>query len=157
MSPPAPARLYEEISVTAARRANQPATSFLDSQGEIQETLTFSDLMLCAEQIARNLHRLRLEPGSPIGILLNQQRSQITHFLGALQAGLVPAILTPYNHKLDRQSYTDNLLTSLATCDISVLVSDLQIPSTEVVVLAPDTLQPTASETVAARHSVPDS
>jgi fatty-acyl-CoA synthase len=120
-----PDRLIDRIRHTAMSRREAPALTFLD--GRLQPSAyTFGELLDAADLVARRLARTPLEPGSPVGILLRTQEEQVLHYLGALDAGLVPAILTPPNRKLNAPYYAETMAAVLARSGFAAVVTDLE-------------------------------
>ena len=77
-------------------RPDAPAFTFISSRAE---PYTYRELFERTDETPNAWSRLNL-PRVPIGILLQRQEDQVLHYLGALAAGIVSAILTPPNPKL---------------------------------------------------------
>ena len=144
----APRRLFEFFRDAAARRPDADAFTFV---GPETKTFRFGELLTEAEALADAIRLLRLDHRFPLGILVKTQADQTLHYLAALAAGAVPAILTPPNRKLNRDYYLETTAAVLARCGFSAVVTDvegLELPASQ---LAPHTLEAVsaASDTAA--------
>lgn len=135
-----PGELYRVLAATANARPAAPAFTFLDARGQ-PSTLTFSELFEAAEDIAGRIVTAGLQRRQgPLGILLARQQDQILHYLGALQAGVVPAILTPPNPKLNRDYYLRTTASVLQRIGLVGLITDVDDLDTSLPCYAPGTL-----------------
>lgn len=116
--------LWGRLREAIERRASRPVLTFLDAK---LAPTTYDGATLLAEVMAlsRRLAELDLDPNAPLGILSSSQRTQVLHFLAALAAGLVPAILTPPNRKLAMAHYLETLQGVTRRCKFAAIVSDL--------------------------------
>jgi acyl-CoA synthetase (AMP-forming)/AMP-acid ligase II len=134
-----PGALFEHIRRSAARNADAPALTFI---GGRRDPYTFAEVLEKAEELAERFGALELPDDAPVGILLRTQEDQVLHYLGLLCAGIVPAILTPPNPKLDRAYYVETMVRVLARSHFAAIVTDvdgLEVPS---LALQPHDLQP---------------
>ena len=104
LDPGAP--LFETMREVACRCPDAPACTFLDA-ALTPTRYTYRRLFDAADDLALRIAALALPPRSPVGILVASQESQVLHYLALLAAGLVPALLTPPNRKLDRRYYLE--------------------------------------------------
>jgi fatty-acyl-CoA synthase len=134
-----PGSFYAALERAAAVRAQRPAFTFL---GAGAKTYTFAELFDAARDIARRIEQQGLDAAdSPLGILLRSQEGQTLHYLAALAAGAVPAILTPPNRKLNREYYAVTMAEVLRRSRFHALISDVDDLSVPVATYAPDTLE----------------
>ncbi len=129
------------------RRANEsrldaPAFTFLSTR---EDPYTYGELFSRSAEIADRLVSLDLPRDVPFGILVQTQEDQVLHYLAALTAGLVPAILTPPNPKLNAAYYAETMAGVMAKCPFSAVVTDLEIELPRAT-LSPYELAPTNSE-----------
>jgi acyl-CoA synthetase (AMP-forming)/AMP-acid ligase II len=132
--------LYENLAATAERRPDAAALVFLDAH--LRRTVyTYRRLFAQSAAVAAALRSRGLPRTAPLGILLQSQEDQTVHYLAALAAGHVPAILTPPNRKLNRDYYLDTMRSLVATCRFAAVVADLEAPDLPVTLLEPYTLR----------------
>lgn len=124
----------------AARRADSPALTFLDAHGDAT-AYTFGRLFEEAQSLAERLRAAPVDTAFPVGILLQTQEAQVLHYLASLLAGVVPAILTPPNRKLNREYYAETMTQVLARSGFSAVLSDLDDIDPRIPVLAPGTME----------------
>ena len=117
--------LFENFRAVAAENSDRSALTFLAAD-LTPTTYTYARLFERVEQIARALHAQQLSTAAPLGILLESQEAQVLHYLAALQCGLIPAILTPPNRKLDRQHYLASTRTVIEYCGFTAVVTDIE-------------------------------
>jgi acyl-CoA synthetase (AMP-forming)/AMP-acid ligase II len=117
--------LFRALSLTATRAAERPALTFLGPEGP--RSYTFGSLLERVHEISHAIERAGLAPGGLIGLLLRTQEAQTLHYLSALAAGLVPAILTPPNRKLNREYYAETMNVLLARSEFAAIVSDVEV------------------------------
>ena len=120
----APGRLARRIAAAARNSADRAAITFLDDQ-LAPRTYTFGELIAAATQIADRLASTGVDRSLPLGILLRTHEEQVLHYLGALFAGAVPAILAPPNRKLNREYYTETMAAVLEQSGFSAVITDL--------------------------------
>jgi fatty-acyl-CoA synthase len=133
-----PQRLYEALAGAGGRDA-APAFTFL---GDEPRRYTRAALFAAAEDIAKRLEDA-VPRGGLLGLLLRSQEAQVLHYLAALRAGLVPAILTPPNRKLNRAYYAETTAAVLRRSAFSAVVSDLEGVELPTLTLAPVTAEAT--------------
>lgn len=105
--------------------AERPAFTFLDAELRAT-TLTFAEVWSRARAIGERLRQQQLDDGTrPLAILLPTQEDQILHYLGAICAGAIPAILTPPNRKLNREYYNVTMIEVLRRSGFGALITDL--------------------------------
>ena len=134
-----PGALIEQIRETASQHPNAPAFTFI---GGRRESYTFDEVLARADDLAALFGALELPDNAPVGILVRSQEDQVLHYLALLCAGLVPAILTPPNPKLNRSYYVETMARVLGRAHFSAVVTDvdgLEIPSS--LVLRPHELE----------------
>lgn len=119
-------RLYEVLERAAEQRPRAPAFTFLDSRLR-SSVYAYEDLFQRVAELAQRLAKAVVDDTAPLGILVRSQESQTLHYLAALRAGLVPAILTPPNRKLNRAYYAETMAAILARCRFSALVTDVDL------------------------------
>ncbi|MFN8586519.1 MAG: AMP-binding protein [Candidatus Eisenbacteria bacterium] len=132
--------LRERLFGTLERRADATVLTFLDAKLEPAH-FTGGQLLARAHELAGRFRALGLERGAPLGILSSAQPVQVLHFLGALEAGLMPALLTPPSRKLSMAHYHEMLVGVTRRCRFAALVADVVVPGLETIVLAPGTLE----------------
>jgi fatty-acyl-CoA synthase len=123
-------------------RLDSPAFTFVSGR---QEPYTYGELFSRTRELAERLLTLDLPRDIPFGILLQKQEDQVLHYLAALTAGLVPAILTPPNPKLNAAYYAETMAGVLAKCPFGAVVTDLEL-ALPVPTLSPDRLERTNGE-----------
>jgi fatty-acyl-CoA synthase len=131
--------LYRRLRDTAVARADRPAMTFL--RGGEETSWTYEALFSAAEEIGEKIRLRGVEADAPLGLLLQSQEAQVLHYLGALHAGAVPAVLTAPNRKLNLDYYRETMDAVLRRCAFAAVVSDvpgLPIPGRA---LEPDTLE----------------
>jgi fatty-acyl-CoA synthase len=106
----------------AERRPDAPAFTFV---GGRPEPYSYGELFSIAADLAGRLARHELRDDAPLGLLLRRQEDQVLHYLAALEVGIVPAILTPPNPKLNRAYYAENMAGVLARSRFSAVVTDI--------------------------------
>ncbi len=139
--------LAEVLAATAVRRGDAPALTFLDARLE-GRTYSYDELFARATQLADVLEARGLPPEAPLGILLRRQEEQTLHYLAALLAGHVPAILTPPNRKLDPETFAATIHATTAAVGFGAVVTDLEL-ELAAPTLRPWTLEPAGEGTVA--------
>jgi len=127
---------------TNEARLDAPAFTFLSTR---EDPYTYGELFSRSAEIADRLVSLDLPRDVPFGILVQTQEGQVLHYLAALTAGLVPAILTPPNPKLNAAYYAETMAGVMAKCPFSAVVTDLEIELPRAT-LSPYELAPTNSE-----------
>jgi fatty-acyl-CoA synthase len=133
-----PDSLLGRISARAKQRPGEPALTFVDAQLR-PHTYSRGELLAIAEDIADRITEAGLARRAPLGILLGSQAEQVVHYLGALLAGVVPAVLTPPNRKLNRTYYAETMAAVLERSGFSAVVTDLDVGPQPT--LAPRTLE----------------
>jgi fatty-acyl-CoA synthase len=137
--------LYHWYRETARHRPDAPAMTFLHDAGRNSVTYTFGDLFDRVDELGARLRALDLGRSAPLGLLLQTHEEQVLHYLAALDAGTVPAILTPPNRKLNREYYQQTMNAVLRRCGFEAVVTDvegIEVPSRE---LQPFTFAPVGS------------
>ena len=120
-----PGTLYRMLEARAQQRSDELAFTFIRSRSS-PRSYTYGELFESAEEIAERIADRGLTTRvGPLGILLGTQEAQTLHFLAALRAGAVPAILTPPNPKLNRDYYLRTMSVVLRRTRLSGLISDL--------------------------------
>jgi fatty-acyl-CoA synthase len=137
--------LYRWYRDVADRAPDRPAMTFVEQGGRSSISYTFRELYDRVEPLAQRLRELDLGRAAPLGILVQSQHDQVLHYLAALDAGTVPAILTPPNRKLNREYYRETMSTVLRRCGFGAVVTGIDgidLPTRE---LAPFTFDDVAS------------
>lgn len=132
-------RLLRHLRAVAERHADAPAMTFLRSDRP-PAAYTYGQLFARAEEIAGRLAGLDVIRTGPLGLLLSTQEDQVLHYLAALAAGAVPAVLTPPNRKLDRRYYLDTMSAVLDRSQFAAVVSDVDGLQLQRPTLSPHTL-----------------
>jgi fatty-acyl-CoA synthase len=120
-----PGSLHEWLTQTAIERSSEQALTFVKPRREQSVSYSFESLFNQVEVLARKLARRYENRSAPLGLLLASQEDQVLHYLSALSIGLVPAILTPPNRKLNREYYVETMSEVLRRCDFGALVTDV--------------------------------
>lgn len=118
-----PAHLLDAFRAAAEQRPDALAFTFI---GGRHEPYSYRELFASAEELAARLTTRQLRADAPLGLLLRRQEDQVLHYLAALVAGLVPAILTPPNLKLNRDYYAETMAGVLARSRFSAVVTDVE-------------------------------
>jgi len=137
--PASSANLFAVFSSVAELYPDAPAFTFLDA-GLAAREYSFRQLWDAAASVAGSLERHEFRKATPVGILLQSQEGQVIHYLAALSAGLVPAILTPSNRKLRRDIFEDTIKSLVVGCRFSAIISDTDQLNVDATLLEPDTL-----------------
>lgn len=119
-------RLYEWFTQKAAERSQERAFTFVQTGGGATVTYTYERLFERVDQLATKLGARHDDSTVPLGLLLHSQESQVLHYLAALAVGVVPAILTPPNRKLNRDYYAQTMSELLRRCRFGALVTDVE-------------------------------
>jgi acyl-CoA synthetase (AMP-forming)/AMP-acid ligase II len=133
-------RLYEVLERAAEQRPRAPAFTFLDSRLR-PSAYTYQDLFERVAEVGQRLAKADIDDTAPLGILVRSQEDQTLHYLAALRAGLLPAILTPPNRKLNRAYYVETMAAVLARCRFSALVTDVDLHEVTTPTLRPFTFE----------------
>ena len=136
-----PSRLYTAFVSAAEKRSADTAFTFLDAKLE-PTSYTYARLFEDAERIGSALTASVGGQRAPTGILLQSQEAQVLHYLGALSAGAVPAILTPPNRKLNRQYYAETMTAVLDRSGFAAVITDTDAQDLPTLGLEPYTLGP---------------
>ena len=123
--------LYRWFRATADRVPAAPALTFLDARDGAATTYTYAALYERVATLGDRLAGRGIGAAAPFGVLLRSQEQQVLHYLAALHAGLVPAILTPPNRKLHPEYYQRTMAAVLRRCAFGAVVTDvpgLEIP-----------------------------
>ena len=125
------AELAAALRTASSERAQAPALTFLD-HSLAERTLTYGELFDLTGQLASRLRELLPAPPHPVvGILAERQETQALHYLAALEANMIPAVLTPPNPKLNRDYYARTMQALLTPDRFDLLITDLEpVPST---------------------------
>jgi len=122
-------RLLDAFRAAAEQQPDALAFTFV---GGRHDSYSYEELFAFADKLAQQLGLHELSTDAPLGILLRKQEDQVLHYLAALIAGLVPAILTPPNPKLNREYYTETMERVLARSRFAAVVTDvdgLELPT----------------------------
>lgn len=117
--------LYDWLSQTASSRSDSLALTFLRGS-DPTITYTYGELFDRVERIGESLKSEYDDRSAPLGLLMASQEDQVLHYLAGLHAGVIPAILTPPNRKLNRDYYRETMATVLARCQFGAVVSDVE-------------------------------
>lgn len=134
-----PQRLFREYEQIAERFPNDTAFIFLDNELR-EERYSYARLMQESRELAERITAILPCPGVPLGILLPSQEQQAVHYLAALAAGAVPAILTPPNRKLRRDIFDATIRALTDCCHFSWIITDLEELEIKTGLLEPLTL-----------------
>ncbi|MCZ6662315.1 MAG: AMP-binding protein [Actinobacteria bacterium] len=118
--------LYQWLIDTASSRPRAPALTFLTPEGGAEMTYTYEHLFERVEELGAKLQTTYDDPTAPLGLLLRSQEDQALHYLAALSVGMVPAILTPPNRKINQTYYVETMREVLRRCRFGAIVSDVQ-------------------------------
>lgn len=140
MNSPVPhTKLFETFRSAAGQHPDDPAFTFLGADLDARE-YSNRQLWNAAADIAARLRHLDFEEATPIGILLQSQESQVIHYLAALSAGLIPAILTPPNRKLRQDIFEKTIKSLVESCRFSAIITDCTELNVDASQLEPYTL-----------------
>ena len=131
--------LFEVFGAVVKHHPNDPSFSFLDAELNARE-YSYQELWDAAANIADRLRLHNYMAATSIGILLQSQESQVIHYLAAISAGLIPAILTPPNHKLHNNIFEETLKCLVENCRFSAIITDIKDLDVDATLLEPDTL-----------------
>lgn len=118
-------KLYQWFRETAGKSPESPAITFLRGSDHDAVTYTFRQLYDRVETLGAELATRYKDHTAPLGLLLGSQENQVLHYLAGLDAGVVPAILTPPNRKLNREYYLETMAAVLRRCRFGAVVSDV--------------------------------
>lgn len=118
-------KLYQWFREIAAEKPGSQAITFLRGSDQNEVTYTFAELYDRVEALGSELATNYKDHTAPLGLLLASQEDQVLHYLAGLDAGVVPAILTPPNRKLSRQYYLETMAAVLRRCRFGAVVSDV--------------------------------
>lgn len=118
-------KLYASFRETAGRDPSAPAITFVRSGSE-DVTYSYEQLFERVEQLGTRLASRYDNRSAPLGLLLGSQEDQVLHYLAGLDAGVVPAILTPPNRKLNRAYYLETMTAVLRNCRFGAVVTDVE-------------------------------
>lgn len=131
--------LWRRLASVAAADRDAPALTFLDARLEAR-SYSYGALVDRANHIGERLRRSGAPLDAPLGILLRSQEEQVLHYLGALAAGLVPALLTPPNRKQDPAYYAATAAAVIDRSRFGALITDLEPVGFQTPVMSPDEL-----------------
>ena len=131
--------LVLRLRATAERHADEPAITFCDHE-LTGTTYTFAELFDAADRIATGLAATDVDRRLPLGILLETQEQQVLHYLAALLAGAIPAVLTPPNRKLNRDYYAETMSAVLEQSGFTAIITDFDELASGYPSLTPQTL-----------------
>lgn len=112
------------LSATATERRQAEAITFVRKGG--RATYTYEGLFERVEELAKRLGAHYDDEAAPLALLLVSQEDQVLHYLASLSAGVVPAILTPPNRKLNREYYAQTMSEVLRRCRFGGIVTDVE-------------------------------
>jgi fatty-acyl-CoA synthase len=128
-------KLYDKFICASLKYALKPAFTFLNSDLKCK-TYTYGELFDKVELVANNLRKLNLK-NTLVGLLMSSQEDQIIHYLASLSCDLVPAILTPYNRKLNREYYIKTMEKVIGNCSFSVIITDVLDLKLDIPIISP--------------------
>ena len=131
--------LLDAFRDVALEQPNALAFTFI---GGRHEPYSYEELFTSADELAGRLGLLELSADAPVALLLRKQEDQVLHYLAALMAGLVPAILTPPNAKLNRDYYVETMTGVLARSHFAAVVTDVAELELQEATLRPYDLEP---------------
>ena len=138
---------YESLRAATRGHDNDPAFTFVDARLR-PTSYTFGRLFATVEDLAGSLASRRLDdPRSVLGLLLSSQEDQVLHYLAALRAGAVPAVLTPPNPKLDPDYYARTMTEVVRRSRFAALITDIDLPDFDGPSFSPRVLEPTRTST----------
>jgi len=132
--------IFAAFSEVAGRYPDDPAFTFLDADLNAS-AYSYRQLWHLSSEVAGRLRQLDFCAATPVGILLQSQESQVIHYLAVLEAGLVPAILTPPNRKLRRDIFEETIKCLVESCRFSAIITDLNDLEVDATLLVPGTLE----------------
>ena len=135
-----PPTLFSTFCATADLHPDAPAFTFLDADLNAR-VYSYRELLDASADIAGRLTRIGLKKNTPLGILLQSQEHQIIHYLAAMSAGLIPAILTPPNRKLRRDIFEETIRSLVENCRFSAIITDVDNLDIDATLLEPTTLR----------------
>ena len=135
-----PAALFRRLLAGSDSGRDRLAFTFLAADLTAVQ-YSFESLFERVDDLATRLDRLGSPHGSTVAILVQSQETQVLHYLAALSCGLVPAILTPPNRKLDGEYYARTMESVLDYCRFGVVVTDFSGVRTTSMVVEPDNVR----------------
>lgn len=132
--------IFAAFSEVAGRHPDDPAFTFLDADLNASG-YSYRQLWHLSSEVAGRLRQLDFSAATPVGILLQSQENQVIHYLAVLEAGLVPAILTPPNRKLRRDIFEETIKCLVESCRFSAIITDLNDLEVDATLLVPGTLE----------------
>lgn len=118
--------LHHWLRQTATARSQEKALTFVRGGDSATRTYTYERLFERVDQLATKLAARYDDSNLPLGLLVTSQEDQVLHYLAALSVGVVPAILTPPNRKLNRDYYAQTMSEVLRRCRFGALVTDVE-------------------------------
>jgi fatty-acyl-CoA synthase len=146
------ARLLDAFRAVAERQPDAKAFTFVGGRAE---PYSYAELFASADVLAARLHRHGLASSAPLGILLRRQEDQVLHYLAALVAGFVPAILTPPNPKLNRAYYVETMAGVMARSRFAAVITDVEGLELSVATLSPHDVEPIGVSSPASNEGPP--
>ncbi len=131
--------IFDLFGSVVRQHASDPAFSFLDADLNASE-YSYQQLWDASADIAGRFRKHNFSETTPVGILLRSQESQVIHYLAALSAGLIPAILTPPNRKLHRNIFEETIRCLVDSCRFSAIITDIHDLDVDATLLEPGTL-----------------
>jgi fatty-acyl-CoA synthase len=139
-------RLFELLRQGSYEPASALAYSFMSAHDDLR-TYTRREIFDRADEVADRLswswRRVNGPDPGLVAILSSSQETQVVHVLAALSAGLVPAVLTPLNRKLDRTWYMKNAVAVLKDVAPGLILTNI---AGELAAVATDGGLPTLAE-----------
>lgn len=118
--------LHQWLRQTATDRSQEKALTFVRGGESSTVTYTYERLYERVDKLAMRLAARYDDSNLPLGVLVASQEDQVLHYLAALSVGVVPAILTPPNRKLNRDYYAQTMSEVLRRCRFGALVTDVE-------------------------------
>lgn len=134
------ATLFEAFTAAAGQYPDDTAFTFLDADLNAS-VFSYRQLWDAAADVAGRLEKLDFVKNTAIGILLQSQENQVIHYLAALSAGLIPAILTPPNRKLRRTIFEETIKCLTDNCRFSAIITDTNDLNVDATLLEPGSLR----------------
>lgn len=120
--------LFELLRQSSDESAGSLAYGFMSADHALR-TYTRREIFDRANEVADRLTWSWRRVNGPelglVAILSSSQEAQVVHVLAALSAGLVPAVLTPLNRKLDRTWFMKNTVAILQAVAPGLILTDL--------------------------------
>jgi len=97
--------------------------NFYSPKGELDTSVTYSQLKDRAQEIGRRFIHFGIKPGSRVALIAETNDDFVSYFLGCQYAGLLPVPLPLPTSFGGREGYTSQLNQQMSSCGASVAIS----------------------------------